>query len=495
MPVPNSQNNESTQSIKNKQNSANNQNNALIQSHDDITVSTAYVIFIASVAAIGGFLFGFDSGVINGTVGALESAFDASNVATGFNVASVLLGCAVGAFAAGPIADKLGRKPTMIITAIIFALSALGSGLADSSAEFVFYRLLGGLGVGAASVLAPAYIAEIAPAAIRGRLATLQQMAIVMGLFAAFMSNFTIASYSGGAEAVAWFDIASWRWMFWVELVPALLFLVGVLLIPESPRFLVAQGQEQKARDVFMRIAPGLEDIQVKEVKSSLKNNSKPKLVDLFIDGSRKVHPIVWVGVALSVFQQFVGINVVFYYGSELWQAAGYGESQSLFINVLGGITNIVSTFVAIALIDKVGRKPLLLVGSVGMALMLGTLTFVFGTAGLDDAGRLALSEQSGIAALIAANLYIVFFGMSWGPVVWVLLGEMFNNRIRGSALAMAASVQWLANFLITMTFPVLLSGIGLGGAYGLYASSAFISIFFVLKYVKETRGRRLEEM
>lgn len=466
-----------------------------IKAIEDQSVSVAYVIFISAVAAIGGFLFGFDSGVINGTVGALEKAFNASDVATGFNVASVLLGCAVGALFAGPIADKLGRKPTMIITAVVFAISALGSGMSDSSAEFIFYRLLGGLGVGAASVLAPAYIAEVAPAAIRGRLATLQQMAIVLGLFAAFMSNFTIASYSGGAEAAAWFGIASWRWMFWVELAPAILFLFGVILIPESPRFLVAQGRDDEARGVFQRIAPGAEDAQVHEVRRSLHGSRKPSLSDLFIEGSKKIHPIIWVGVALSVFQQFVGINVVFYYGSQLWQAAGFDESQSLFINVLGGITNVVSTFIAIALVDRIGRKPLLLIGGVGMSIMLGTLTFIFSTAGLDDAGKLALTDQSGTIALIAANLYIVFFGMSWGPVVWVLLGEMFNNRIRGAALACAASAQWLANFAVTMTFPMLLSGIGLGGAYGLYATSALLSVFFVLKYVKETRGRRLEEM
>jgi len=218
-------------------------------------------------------------------------------------------------------------------------------------------------------------------------------------------------------------------------------------------------------------------------------------LRDLFISGTRKIHPIIWVGVALSVFQQFVGINVVFYYGAELWQAAGFDESQSLFINVLGGVTNVVSTFIAIALIDKIGRKPLLLIGSTGMAVMLATLTWLFSTAGLDEAGKLALTETNGTLALIAANLYIVFFGMSWGPVVWVLLGEMFNNRIRGAALALAASAQWLANFLVTMTFPILLTQSGLGGAYGLYASSALISLFFVHRYVKETRGRRLEEM
>ncbi|NMP81146.1 sugar porter family MFS transporter [Pseudoalteromonas arctica] len=457
--------------------------------------SLFYVIFISAVAAIGGFLFGFDSGVINGTVSALGKAFNSSSVATGFNVASVLLGCALGALAAGPLADKFGRRAIMIITAIIFAISAFGSGISESSAEFIFYRLFGGLGIGAASVLAPAYIAEVAPPALRGRLATLQQLAIVLGLFAAFLSNYLIADAAGSAQNILMLDIAAWRWMFWAELVPAVLFLVGVLFIPESPRYLVAQGKVDDAKAVFSKISDDNADKQISDVKRSLHSDTKPSIRDLFIDGSKKVHPIVWVGVALSVFQQFVGINVVFYYGSELWQAAGFDESQSLFINVLAGTTNIVSTFIAIALVDKVGRKPLLLVGSIGMFISLSALTYIFGSAGLDEAGKLALSDNMGTFALIMANLFVVFFGLSWGPIVWVLLGEMFNNRIRGAALAVAASAQWIANFAITMTFPIMLANIGLAGAYGFYALSALISIFFVVKYIKETRGKTLESM
>jgi SP family sugar:H+ symporter-like MFS transporter len=457
--------------------------------------SLLYVIFISAVAAIGGFLFGFDSGVINGTVSALGNTFNSSSVATGFNVASVLLGCALGALAAGPLADKFGRRAIMIVTALIFAISAFGSGIADSSAEFIFYRLFGGLGIGAASVLAPAYIAEVAPASLRGRLATLQQLAIVLGLFAAFLSNYLIANAAGGAEGILMLDLAAWRWMFWAELVPAGLFLIGVLFIPESPRYLVAQGKLKHAKTVFNKISNDDADAQINDVKQSLKSDKKPSIRDLFIDGSKKVHPIVWVGVALSVFQQFVGINVVFYYGSELWQAAGFDESQSLFINVLAGTTNILSTFIAIALVDKVGRKPLLLVGSIGMFISLSALTYTFGSAGLDEAGKLALSENMGTFALIMANLFVVFFGLSWGPIVWVLLGEMFNNRIRGAALAVAASAQWIANFAITMTFPIMLGSIGLAGAYGFYTLSAFISVFFVVKYIKETRGMKLESM
>ncbi len=464
-------------------------------SSDTANQSTWFVFFIASVAAIGGFLFGFDSGVINGTVSALSNAFNANDISTGFNVASVLLGCAIGALVAGPLADKTGRKPVMIVTAIIFALSAWGSGISTSATEFILFRLLGGLGIGAASVLAPAYIAEIAPAAIRGKLATLQQLAIVLGLFSAFLSNYLIASVAGGAEGLLFLNIAAWRWMFWVELIPALLFFVGVMFIPESPRYLVAQGKLKQAQTIFAKISSDNIEQQVLAVQHSLHSAKKPSIADLFIAGQKKIHPIIWIGVALSVFQQFVGINVVFYYGAELWRAAGFDESQSLLINVITGTTNILSTFIAIALVDKIGRKPLLITGSIGMFISLAALTFIFGSADIDNSGQLALTNAMGTVALVMANLFVVFFGLSWGPIVWVLLGEMFNNRIRGVALAVAASAQWLANFAITMTFPVLLGSVGLAGAYGLYALSASISIFFVVKYIKETRGRALEAM
>lgn len=472
--------------------------------------ASLYVIFISAIAALGGFLFGFDSGVINGTVTALSQAFQSDSVATGFNVASVLLGCAVGALVAGPLADRYGRKPVMIITALVFAISAWGSGDAQSATAFILYRVFGGLGIGAASVLAPAYIAEVAPAHLRGRLATLQQLAIVLGLFVAFVSNYLIASVAGSAQSLFWFDIPAWRWMFWIELVPSVLFFIGVFFIPESPRFLVGKGDIKRAQQVFARInGADVKQIssahaefasqQIAEVQQSLSGQPKHGFRDLWVAGSRagsrKLQPIVWIGIALSVFQQFVGINVVFYYGAELWQAAGFAESESLFINVLAGTTNIVSTFIAIALIDKIGRKPLLMIGSIGMAISLGILTLIFANAGFADSGKLALTAQMGTLALVMANLFVVFFGISWGPVVWVLLGEIFNNRIRGAALALAASAQWLANFAISMSFPVLLSSVGLAGAYGFYTASAVISIIFVWRYVKETRGKTLEVM
>lgn len=467
------------------------------QQSSERPAALGYICFISVVAALGGFLFGFDSGVINGTVTALSKAFNSDSVATGFNVASVLLGCAVGALCAGPAADRFGRKPVMLLTALVFAISAWGSGAADSATAFILYRVLGGLGIGAASVLAPAYISEVAPAAWRGRLATLQQLAIVLGLFVAFLSNYLIANAAGSAEAPFWLELPAWRWMFWMELVPSVLFLLGVLLIPESPRYLVASGQLYQASAVFQRIAPGDADAQVLAVRQSLQGEHKPRLRDLVSAGSGwlGLRPVVWVGIGLSVFQQFVGINVVFYYGAELWQAAGFDESQSLLINVLAGTTNILSTFIAIALIDKVGRKPLLVVGSAGMTLSLAALTLIFASAGYDASGKLALTDSMGTLALVAANGFVICFGLSWGPVVWVLLGEMFNNRIRGAALAVAASAQWLANFAITMTFPIMLASVGLAGAYGFYTVSALLSLVFVMRAVTETKGKQLEEM
>ena len=458
--------------------------------------SSASVILPASVAAIGGFLFGFDSGVINGTVGALTLAFGSSAAVTGFNVASMLLGCAAGAFLGGRIADAYGRRSTLFVTAIVFAVSAWGSGIAVGSVEFVLYRLLGGFAVGAASIICPAYIAEIAPAAIRGRLATLQQLAIVLGLFAAFLSNFLIARLAGGTSAPWLLGFQAWQWMFWVELVPSVAFFFGLLLIPESQRYLVAAGPPAEAARAFTRLgAPDDGTREVAAVALTLDADHKPAFRDLWDAARHRLHPIVWVGVALAALQQLVGINVVFYYGEVLWRAAGFSEGDALKINVIGGFINITATLIAIALIDRLGRKPLLIIGSVGMAMFLGILAFVFSRAGVGADGSLLLDRAAGNIALVAANLYIVCFGISWGPVMWVLLGEIFPNQLRGAALSIAGLVQWAANFLVTITFPPLLAGIGLGGAYGIYAAFAAFAAFFSWKFVRETKGRTLEQM
>lgn len=454
------------------------------------------VIFYSLVAALGGFLFGFDSGVINGTVDALQQAFDSDAVGTGFNVASMLLGCAAGAFFAGTLADKFGRKPVMIVTAAAFIFSAWGSGIAGSSAVFVFFRITGGLAVGAASILAPAYISEIAPPKIRGSLTTLQQLMIVIGLFVAFLSNYSIAGAAGGASEVLWVGFNAWQWMFWVEIIPATVFLVCLFFIPESPRYLVASGRIDEARNVLNSVASSINtDAKIADIESTLEKDTKPKFSDIISKYTGKIHPIVWVGFGLAVLQQFTGINVVFYYGATLWQAAGFTEENALLQNVISGSVNVLFTFVAIALVDKVGRKPLLMVGALGQALMLGILALIFGTAAVAEGGSLQLGGNMGLYALLAANGYIAFFAFSWGPVMWVMLGEMFPNRFRGSALAFCGLFQWLANFSITMTFPIFLANIGLGFSYGIYAFFGVVAFFFVKKFVKETKGRTLEDI
>ncbi len=454
------------------------------------------VVFLSVVAALGGFLFGFDSGVINGAVEALQRAFDSDAVGTGFNVASMLLGCAAGAFFAGNLADKYGRKKVLILAALAFMISAYGSGASGSSGEFVFFRILGGLAVGAASIISPAYIGEIAPPRIRGRLISLQQLAIVLGLFFAFFSNYSLASVAGGASEVIWGGYQTWQWMFWVELIPASLFFILLLFIPESPRYLVAAGKEEKAGRILARLTNWeIAKEQVAEIKTTVIRERKPRMKDILHKVTGKVYPIVWIGVAIAGLQQLTGINVVFYYGSVLWQAAGFTEADALLTNVISGSVNVAFTLLAIYLVDRVGRKPLLLVGALGQALMLGVLAIIFATGAREASGGMQMGGASGIMALVVANLYIAFFATTWGPVMWVMLGEMFPNKFRGGALALAGLVQWGANFLVTITFPVLLTYIGLGVSYGIYAAFGIVAFFIVRKFVKETKWRTLEDI
>jgi SP family sugar:H+ symporter-like MFS transporter len=462
----------------------------------EVTHKTGFVILITLVATIGGFLFGFDSGVINGTVDGLKLAFHSDSVVTGFNVASMLLGCAIGAFFAGTLADKMGRRTILIISSIFFTVSAWGSGIATGSTEFVIYRVLGGFAVGAASVLAPAYISEVTPAKFRGTLSSVQQIAIITGLFLSFVSNYIIAHISGGSTQMFAWGYEAWRWMFWIELAPAVTFGIALLFIPESPRFLAAVNKKEKALIVLKKLMDdGAATEKLKEIEASLAEaHHRPRLKDI-MDAKFGIRPIAWVGIGLATFQQLVGINVVFYYGAVMWQSAGFSENDALLINVIGGAVSIAACFVATSLVDRIGRKPLLLIGSIGMAITLGVMASIFATAAVQDGGALKLAGNSGIIALIAANLYVFFFNTSWGPVMWVMLGEMFPNQIRGSGLAISGVAQWVVNFAITMTFPIMLTSIGLGGAYGFYAVCSFISIFFILKFVKETKGIELEDM
>ncbi|MEV4256279.1 sugar porter family MFS transporter [Spirillospora sp. NPDC049652] len=456
--------------------------------------SAAVAVMLAGAAALGGFLFGYDSSVINGTVDALKQQFHLNSFWIGFVVSSALLGCAAGAWCAGPIADRVGRIKVMVGAAVIFMVSSIGSALAFSAVDLTFWRLVGGLAIGTASVIAPAYIAEIAPANLRGRLGSLQQMAIVLGIFAALVVNYIIAQVSeGGATGRFPWGGSSWRWMFAAATVPAVLYGVVSLVIPESPRYLVKKHELARARQVLRKVTGrGDVDVKVGEIVRSIASDRPVHLRDL--RGHRfGLLPIVWIGILLSVFQQFVGINVIFYYGTTLWQAAGFGESDAMLTSVINSLVNVGSTLVAIALVDRIGRRPLLLFGAGLMAVTLCVMAVCFATAPVVD-GNPKLGDVAGPVALVAANLYVFGFASTWGPVVWVMLGEMFNNFIRASALAVAAAAQWIANWLITVTFPWL-SGLSLGLAYGLYTVFAALAFLFVWRAVPETKGRELEDM
>jgi SP family sugar:H+ symporter-like MFS transporter len=453
----------------------------------------ARVIWLAVAGAVGGFLFGFDSSVVNGAVDAIQAEFDLSAALTGIAIASALLGCAAGAELAGRLADRFGRIPVMVIGAILFLVSSIGSGFAFAVWDLILWRLVGGLGIGIASVVAPAYIAEISPRRARGRLASLQQLAIVFGIFAALLSDAIFANTAGGAGEPFWFGLEAWRWMFLACAAPAIVYGVIALFLPESPRFLMKVGKEDDARRVLSRIQPTNVDRSLGEIRTSMQEDAAAKQTKGALRGPvLGLKGIVWIGILLSVFQQFVGINVIFYYSTTLWKAVGFDESDSLTISVITSITNIVVTFIAIALVDRVGRRPLLLIGSAGMTLSLGTMALAFANS-VEVNGEVSLPGGWAPIALVAANLFVVFFGASWGPLVWVLLGEIFPNRIRGRALGLAAAAQWLANFAVTVTFPVL-GDFSLLFTYGMYATFAALSFVFVFWKVPETNGMSLEE-
>jgi SP family sugar:H+ symporter-like MFS transporter len=472
-------------------------NGTTIPAPDASRVNGALIAMIVAVATVGGFMFGYDSGVINGTQKGIEAAFDLGRFGIGINVGAILVGSSVGAFGAGRLADMIGRRNTMMLAAALFIISAIGAGAAGSSIMFIIARIIGGFGVGAASVTSPVYISEVVPANIRGRLTSIQQVMIISGLTGAFVANFALARVAGGSTAEFWGGYQAWRWMFWLQVIPAALYLVALFFIPESPRYLVVRGRDAEAEGVLTRLlGAGEARRKVGEIRASLAvDHHKPKLSDLVDKRSGKIRPILWAGIGLAVFQQLVGINVVFYYGATLWEAVGFTEDNALQINILSGVLSIGACLLTIALIDKIGRKPLLLVGSAGMTVTLGVVAWAFSNAIPAASGGVTLPGHIGLIALVAANLYVIFFNVSWGPVMWVMLGEMFPNQIRGSALAVSGFAQWIANAVISVSFPSLVVSPGLAITYMGYAIAALASFFFVRAMVNETRGRELEDM
>ncbi|MBZ3904052.1 sugar porter family MFS transporter [Streptomyces griseiscabiei] len=451
----------------------------------------SHVIFIAAAAAMGGFLFGYDSAVINGAVEAIRHRYDIGSTALAQVIAIALIGCAVGAATAGRIADRIGRIRCMQIAAALFTVSAVGSALPFALWDLAFWRIVGGFAIGMASVIGPAYVAEVAPPAYRGRLGSFQQAAIVVGIALSQLVNWGILNAADGDQRGELLGLEAWQVMLGVMVVPAVLYGLLSFAIPESPRFLISVGKRERAREVLAEVEGGDTDLdaRVAEIESAMHREHKSTFKDL-LGGSFLFRPIVWIGIGLSVFQQFVGINVAFYYSATLWQSVGVDPAESFFYSFTTSIINIVGTVIAMIFVDRIGRKPLALIGSVGMVLALALEAWAFSFDLVD--GKLPAAQ--GWVALIAAHAFVLFFALSWGVVVWVMLGEMFPNRIRAAALGVAASAQWIANWAITASFPSLADW-NLSVTYLIYTVFAALSIPFVLKFVKETKGKSLEEM
>jgi MFS transporter, SP family, sugar:H+ symporter len=453
------------------------------------------VTFIAAAAALGGFLFGYDSSVINGAVTGIQHHFNVASTETGTVVAVALLGSALGAAVAGRLADHVGRLRVMHVAAVLFAISAVGSALLPANIWVLgVWRVIGGIAIGLASLIGPTYIAEVAPARYRGRLASFQQMAIVLGIFASQLVNWGIAKGAGGASQNQLGSLQAWQWMLMAAVVPAVAYFVFASMIPESPRHLVATGRLDAARDVLREIEGASADVdaRVTEIRHALDTGHRPRLRDL-LDRRFGLLPIVWAGIGLAVFQQLVGINVIFYYSSVLWQSVGITQSNSLLISVSTSIVNIVGTVAAMLLIDRVGRKPLALIGSAGMAVSLGLAAWAFSYK-TGTGSSISIPSAQGTVALVAAHAFVFFFAVSWGVILWVMVGEMFPLRVRAAAMSVATAFNWIANWAVTETFPRM-SDWNLSTTYVIYAVFAVLSLGFVAKAVRETNGRRLEDM
>ena len=457
-----------------------------------------YLLTITLVATLGGLLFGYDTAVISGTVGSLDKFFVepfglsemAANSKLGLVVSSALIGCVLGGVLGGWVSKTLGRRNGLVLAALLFLISAIGSampemlvsgiGTADHTFiySFIGYRIIGGIGVGLASMLSPLYIAEIAPAEIRGKLVSLNQFAIIFGMLVVYFVNYFIASQ--GDET--WLNQTGWRWMFASETIPASIFLLLLLFVPDTPRSLVLKSKPEKALEVLTRINGSQRAaVILKEIQGTVVHHSGK----LFSFG----FTVIILGILLSVFQQFVGINVVLYYAPEIFKSMGANTDIALLQTIIVGSVNLIFTVLAIMTVDKFGRKPLMIVGALGMGVSMFALGFSF------------FSSAVGMFALICMLVYVASFAMSWGPVTWVLLSEIFPNRIRGRAMAIAVAAQWISNYLVSWTFPMmdknsfLIEKFNHGFAYWIYGFMAILAMLIIWKFVPETKGKTLEEM
>jgi len=460
---------------------------------------SSYLATITMVAALGGLLFGYDTAVISGTVGSLKAFFIepralselASNSLLGFIVSSALIGCIIGGLSGGILALKFGRKKSMMFAAALFFISAIGSAMPEIGfapvgqgdhmylTQFVIYRIIGGIGVGLASMLSPLYIAEIAPAERRGGLVSWNQFAIVFGILVVYFVNYFISSQ--GDEN--WLNQTGWRLMFASETIPALLFLGLLFIVPKSPRWLVLNGQADKAIYILEKINGKERALQIlNDIKSTVTTQKSGRIFSFGV-------VVIVIGILLSVFQQFVGINVVLYYAPEIFKSMGSGTDSALLQTIIVGSINLIFTILAIFSVDKFGRKPLQIIGALGMAVSMITL------------GSLFYFENMGMGTLIFMLIYVASFAFSWGPVTWVLLSEIFPNKIRGRAMAFAVAAQWVSNYLVSWTFPMMDKSTWLtdhfhhGFAYWIYGAMGLLAAWFVWKFVPETKNKSLEEM
>lgn len=444
--------------------------------------STTYVLMVTLVAALGGLLFGYDTGVINGAIGPLKAHFSLNPRQEGWAMGCALLGCALGAIGAGPLSDRFGRKKALIVSAILFFISAVGTAIPRTLTTFILYRILGGLGVGAASLISPMYIAEISPARIRGRMVSINQFAIVSGFLVVYFVNYFIA-LQGDA---AWNEQLGWRWMFGSESLPALGLLILAFLVPESPRWLTKQGRTDEALHILSRVdGADYARAELAEIRETLAHEGG-SLRQLFIPGMRIV---LVIGVVLAVLQQVTGINVFLYFGTEIFKKMGAGTNAALLQTIIVGAVNLTFTVIAIRTVDRIGRRPLMIIGSAGMGVCLIAM------------GLSAYLQTTGLWMLLFILGYIGCFALSVGPVTWVILSEIFPMRVRGRAMAIATVCLWVANYIVSQTFPMmdenpwLVATFHRGFPFWLYGAFCIVLLFFVRAYVPETKGKSLEQI
>jgi sugar porter (SP) family MFS transporter len=444
--------------------------------------SVVYVMLVCMVAALAGLLFGYDTGVISGAIGPLEQRFALSPRGVGWVASCALLGCIFGAASAGTISDRFGRKKLLIISAVLFLVSALGTALPRNLTEFIIFRFIGGLGVGAASLTSPMYIAEISPARIRGRMVSVNQFAIVSGFLVVYFANYFIAL---GREE-AWIVQSGWRWMFGSESIPASLLLVLALFIPESPRWLTKQKRSDEALGILSRVdGTQYAKTELLEIKDAMAHESG-SIRQLFQPGMKIV---LVIGIVLAILQQVTGINAVLYYAPEIFKNLGSETQTALLQTVVVGAVNIGFTIIAIWMVDRLGRRPLMLIGAAGMGLTLLSLGFAF------------YFNQTGLWVLLFVLAYIGCFAMSLGPVTWVILSEIFPTGIRGRAMAIATVILWISCFVVSQTFPMmdknewLVEKFHHGFSFWVYAAFCVLEVLFVWRFIPETKGKTLEEI